>query len=369
MNKNIYGDTEQFRALAEAMPQIVWTANPDGGLDFTNLRWHSYSGMTAAESSGWGWANCVHPEDLPRISKIWLNCIQTGETYEVEFRLRRTDQIYRWHLTRAISVEDDNNMIVKWFGTCTDIDDQKRASELLEVQVQTRTEDVKKAHSELKQLSYSLSHELQGPLARMSSNLRLLKARYSDRLGEDADEFIEVAISNGSLVQNMIDGLWMFARIDNKETEKVICDCADILRKACIRLQPLIDRKRAQISYQNLPVAKANEAQLEYLFQQLIENALKYCTDALPVVSVSAQKQDDEWLFAVRDNGQGFDMMDLNRLFKMFQRLDQSQPGIGMGLAVCKKVVEIHGGTIWAKSEPGNGSTFYFTIPVSPSSL
>ncbi len=165
----------------------------------------------------------------------------------------------------------------------------------------------------------------------MSSNVRLLKARYSDRLGADADEFIEVGVANGSVVQNMIDGLWIFARIDDKETEKSSCDCAEILRKVCVRLQPMVDGKRAQITQQNLPVVKANEAQLEYLFQHPIENVLKYCTDPLPVVSFSAKKQDDEWLFAVSDNGQGFDMMDLNRIFKMFQRLDKSQPGIGMG--------------------------------------
>ncbi len=106
--------------------------------------------MKAAESSGWGWANSVHSEDLARVSETWLQCIQTGETYEAEFRLRRTDQVYRWRLTRAISVRDENNEVTKWFGTCTDIDDQKRAAELLEIQVQKRTEDLKKAHGELK---------------------------------------------------------------------------------------------------------------------------------------------------------------------------------------------------------------------------
>lgn len=363
LNKDVHWDKEQFHALAEALPQIVWTAKPDGGLDFTNGRWHVYSGLTSEESNDWGWATCVHPDDLPTASEIWLNCVQTGDTYETEFRLRKVDGSYRWHLTRAIPTKDDQNSVIKWFGTCTDIDDQKRAAENLEMQVQIRTDDVKKAHAELKQLSYSLSHELQAPLARMSSNLRLLKARYGERMAGDADEFIEVAVSSASLVQNMLDGLWIFARIDNKDTQRGPCDCAEILRKVCVRLEPIINAKRAQISNHDLPVVIANEAQLEYLFQQLLENALQYSGDEPPIINCTAKKHEEEWVISISDNGQGFDMMDVNRIFKMFQRLNTRRPGIGMGLAVCKKIIEVHGGTIWAKSDPGNGATFYFTMP------
>ncbi len=275
------------------------------------------------------------------------------------------DGSFRWHLTRAISTQGEHHNVIKWFGTCTDIDDQKRAAELLERQVLIRTDDLKKAHAELKQLSYSLSHELQAPLARMSSNLRLLKARYSERMAGDADEFIEVAVSNASLVQNMLDGLWIFARIDEKDMRKTVCDCAEILRKVCVKLEPVIHAKRAQISPGDLPQISANEAQIEYLFQQLIENALQYSSNEAPLIYCSAKKRGDEWVFSVSDNGKGFDMMDVNRIFKMFQRLDSTGSGIGMGLAVCKKITEVHGGTIWATSELGRGSTFYFTIGMS----
>ena len=356
-------DLQHFRGLAEAMPQIVWTADPDGGLDFTNKRWHEYSGMNLESSRGWGWANGVHAEDLPRASQIWLSCVQSGETYEVEFRLRREDGNYRWHLTRAVPIRNDKQSIVKWFGTCTDIEEQKRAAELLEERVKERTAELRQVHGELQQMAYALSHELQSPLLKITSDLRLLKARYSDRLGPDADGFMEGAVNNASFVQNMLDGLWIYARIDKAKTVKQTCDCVETFNKVLLRLDPLIQVSNATVTQDNLPVLQANEPQLEYMFQQLIENALKYGRAAHPKVHCTAKEREDEWVISIADNGAGFDMVDVNHIFKMFQRMRKDVPGTGMGLAVCRRIAEVHGGSIWAKSDPGHGATFYFTIP------
>lgn len=282
-------DSLQFRSLAEAIPQVVWTAEPDGGLDFTNKRWHDYSGMTAESSRGWGWADAVHPVDLPNASKLWLGCIASGATYEVEFRLKRIDGTFRWHLTRAVPVKDDDGCIVKWFGTCTDIDDQKRAAELLEDRVQSRTADLKKAHEELQQMAYALSHELQAPLLKIGSDLGLLRVRYTGRLGDDADEFMHGAVNNAASVQNMLDGLWIYARIDRANLATKMCSCAEILGKVLIRLEPLIQEKKAKIVCDKLPTIRANEVQLEYMFQQLLENALKHCGSDKVVIRCTAR--------------------------------------------------------------------------------
>jgi PAS domain S-box-containing protein len=354
---------DQFRGLAEAMPQVVWTADPDGGLDFTNKRWHEYSGMDADASRGWGWANAVHADDLAQASQIWLSCLQSGLTYEVEFRLKGADGNYRWHLARAVPIRDENGQIAKWFGTCTDIEDQKRAAELLEERVQRRTNEVKKAHAELQQMAYALSHELQAPLLKITSDLGLLKVRYSDRLGEDADGFMTSAVSNASAVQSMLDGLWIYARIDKTTITKELCDCSEILGKVLIRLEPLIQERKAKITKDKLSSVQANEPQLEYMFQQLLENALKHSGSKLVNIHCAVKEHDGDWIFSISDDGPGFDMMEANHIFKMFQRLNKEVSGTGMGLAVCKRIADAHGGDVWAKSEPGRGSTFYFTIP------
>jgi len=355
-------DETPFRSLAEALPQIVWTANPDGGLDFTNRRWHEYSGLTPQQSQGQGWAEAVYPDDLAVSLPIWNHCLRTGETYVTEFRLRARDGSYRWHLTRALPALDERGSIVKWLGTCTDIDDQKRAEKLLEENVQMRTEELKKAHQELQQMAYLLSHEMQAPLLQMTSDLRMLKVRYGSRLGPDADAFMETATASATSVQNMLDGLWVLARIDGQEMAKTSCNCSEIFQKTVTHLDIFIKAKRAKVTEKGLPTINANMTHIEYMFQQLIENALKFSGDSTPEIECSASNLDKEWQFCVADNGKGFEMIDATRVFTMFQRLESDVPGIGMGLAVCKKIAEAHGGSMWATSVPGKGSCFYFTI-------
>jgi signal transduction histidine kinase len=196
----------------------------------------------------------------------------------------------------------------------------------------------------------------------MTSDLRLLKARYSNRLGDDADAFIEAATTCAGSIQSMLDGLWVLARIDMSENGKVGCDLAEIFNESVIQLQPLISSKHAQVVADQLPVINANANQMEYMIQQLLENALKFCGSATPEIVVSAKVRDSEVEVCIKDNGTGFDMVHAGKIFKMFQRLDSDTPGIGLGLAVCKKIAEAHGGTMWATSAPLKGASFHFTV-------
>lgn len=231
----------------------------------------------------------------------------------------------------------------------------------LESLVHTRTKELATSRDELKQLAYNVSHELQSPLRNMSSSLRLLSSRYKDRLDNDADTFISDALSSGTQVDRMLDALWMYARIeqDTMPTSSVISE--ECLNRALTRLSDLIATTKTQVTHSSLPRVRANQAQLDYVFQELIENAIKFnMTD--PAIHINAQKQDDKWVFSINDNGIGFDMVEGNIIFGMFQQLDKTKPGTGMGLTVCRRIIESCGGQMWSQSNKNNGSTFYFTL-------
>lgn len=231
----------------------------------------------------------------------------------------------------------------------------------LEAVVKSRTEELAASRDELKQLAYVVSHELQEPLRMLSSDLKLLSVRYQGRLGEDADKFIAAALNNSGRVERMLDALWMYARIE-KAQEKSLVQAQDSFDKACTRLSDLISGSAATVTASSLPSLRANQAQLEYVFQELIENAIKFGKPH-PSIRCTAQNKDGNWVFVVEDNGIGFDILDGNLIFGMFKRLNKEKPGTGMGLAICRRIIEAHGGHIWAQSRRGEGSCFCFTLP------
>lgn len=233
----------------------------------------------------------------------------------------------------------------------------------LEHLVEQRTLELAASRDELKQLAYVVSHELQEPLRSMSSDLRLLSVRYKDRFGVEVTKLVSSAVSNGLRAERMIDGLWMYARVDRHNLIVSETSTEDAMNKALYRLSDPIEASGASITHTNLPIVTANGIQLEYLFQELIENSIKFCREK-PSIHVTAQRKNEHWFFSVEDNGRGFDMIDGSVIFAMFYRLDKSVPGSGMGLAVCKRIVETHGGSLWAQSRKGEGSTFYFTLPL-----
>ena len=231
----------------------------------------------------------------------------------------------------------------------------------LESIVQKRTEELALSRDELKQLAYVVSHELQEPLRMLSSDIKLLSVRYQDRLGSDADKFISSAVDCSGRVERMLDALWMYARIE-KAQEKVSVSAQSAFEKALTRLGAVVSNANATVTTTSLPVVKANPAQLEYIFQELIENAIKF-GKSKPSVHCSAQQKDGSLVFVVEDDGIGFDVLDGNLIFQMFKRLDKNTPGTGMGLTICRRIIEAHGGNIWAQSRKGEGSTFCFTLP------
>lgn len=225
--------------------------------------------------------------------------------------------------------------------------------------------DLELSNAELKKFAYVASHDLQEPLNQVANYVQLLELRYHSELDEDAREFITFAVEGVSLMQTLIDDVLAYSKVDLQAAEFTTIDANEALEKALAHLRGRIGENHAVITVDPLPIVMADKTQLMQLFQNLIGNAIKFRGPDTPVIHVSARREDEEWLFSVSDNGIGIDSRFFERIFVIFQRLHtrDEYPGTGMGLAICKKIIECHRGRIWVESEVGKGATFYFTIP------
>lgn len=228
-------------------------------------------------------------------------------------------------------------------------------------------QDLERSNAELKKFAYVASHDLQEPLNQVANFVQLLEMRYNDELDEDGKEFIGFAVDGVSLMQTLIDDVLVYSKVDLKGIEWELTEVETALNQALANLRGRIAETGAEISYNSMPTIVADSTQLMQLFQNLLGNAIKFRKkDEAPRIHVGVQRQEDSWLFSVQDNGIGIDPQFADRIFVIFQRLHtrDEYPGSGMGLAICKKIVECHRGQIWVESELGKGATFFFTIPV-----
>ena len=238
-------------------------------------------------------------------------------------------------------------------------------NEKAEIKLHNLIEKLKNSNKELEQFAYVSSHDLREPLRMITSFLQLLQKRYSADLDEDANDFINYAVDGAKRMDMVINDLLEYSRIGSEKREFKYLQSEKILETVLINLKPLIDDTNAIITHDPLPRIYANDQQMNQLFQNLIGNAIKYRSKVTPKIHLSADKHDKEYLFSIKDNGIGIDPKHLERIFAMFQRLHthEEYDGTGIGLAISQKIVQQHRGKIWAKSEPGKGTTFYFTIP------
>lgn len=227
-------------------------------------------------------------------------------------------------------------------------------------------QDLERSNAELKKFAYVASHDLQEPLNQVANYVQLLEMRYQDQLDEDANEFITFAVEGVSLMQTLIDDVLAYSKVDMQGIEFELTEVDTALDHALANLRRRIAENGAVVSRDELPTVMADSTQLMQLFQNLIGNAIKFRSDQAPEIHIGAQRLEDAWLFSVRDNGIGLDPQFSDRIFVIFQRLHtrDEYPGTGMGLAICKKIVECHRGHIWVESQLGQGATFYFTIPI-----
>ncbi len=283
-----------------------------------------------------------------------------AETYELQAKHRDGSPV--WLLVAATPVLDEGGQVAEVFVIATDITGRKKA----ELELQESARDLARSNAELEQFAYVASHDLQEPLRMVTSYLQLLSRRYQGKLDADADEFIGFAVDGAKRMQALIQDLLAYSRVGRRGREFQPVDCNSLMEQVQKGLRQAIEASGGKVTHDVLPTVLGDEVQLGQVLQNLVSNGLKFQRKGVaPEVHVAASRVENGWCFDVRDNGIGIQPEYFDRIFILFQRLHGigEFEGTGIGLAICKKIVERHGGRIWVESEPGHGSTFRFTVP------
>ena len=367
---------ERFRQLADAMPQIVWAAQPDGTVDYYNQQWHDYTGMPEHGTGDASWEPVLHPDDLAATHAAWNRATGTRTAYETEFRIKRaSDGAYRWFLGRGLPIRDAAGGIVRWYGTNTDIDDYKRLQEqnkaLLDSERAARTEAERTGRMKDEFLA-TLSHELRTPLNAIYGWVQVLRSGSSN--AEDMARGLTTIERNARAQKQIIDDLLdMSAIIAGKlrmDVQRV--NLAPVVEAAVETVRPAADAKGIRLQMVLDPLARpvsGDANRLQQIFWNLLTNAVKF-TPKGGRVQILLERVNSHLEVSVIDSGEGIGPEFLPHVFDRFRQEDASTSrqhgGLGLGLAIVKNLVEMHGGTVRAKSGGANqGSTFAVALPLT----
>ncbi len=376
---------QRFRLLTEAIPQMVWTADASGVVDHFNHRWLQYTGIDVAAMGTPEAEGVVHPDDAANLAARWAEAVRDQpDHFTCEFRLRRRDGEYFWHLSSAVPLREHEGdagetpsdsprpgRVVQWVGTTTDIHDQKLQAEFLERLVAERTAELQRSNRDLEQFAAVASHDLQEPLRKIQAFGDRLSRNSRELLGPKGLEDLDRIQFAATRMRRLIDDLLTFSRVTTKAQPFTPIDLNVVLHGVLSDLEVRIAQTSAHIEEATLPTIDADPAQMRQLLQNLIANALKFHRPGVPpVVRIGIESAEDlppgHVRLFVADNGIGFDERYLDRIFQVFQRLHgrHEYEGTGIGLAICKKIVERHGGLITARSQPELGAVFLIDLPV-----
>lgn len=301
----------------------------------------------------------VHPDDAHNLSL--LNFQDSDETRTCQYRCLTKDNrvVYVESFDRL--VYDNSQKPVGAVGVVMDITQRKQIEDALDKYML----EITRSNQDLEQFAYVASHDLQEPLRKISSYLQLIEHRYSDKLDEDGKEFIGFAVDGATRMKRLINDLLTYSRVQRSKEEFQPVQLQQVIATVLENLELPIEESGAEITYDELPEVFGSKSQMVQLFQNLISNAIKFCGENLPHVHIGVEKAGSQWQFWVKDNGIGIDPKYFDRIFVIFQRLHSRREysGTGIGLAICKKIIENHDGHIWVESEAGKGTTFYFTLP------
>ena len=357
---------EKIKILAnsvESSNDAIITESLDGFITSWNKGAEQVYGYSAEEITGQD-VSILEPDNLKgEIKKLIEKTKQEEQIQHYEtLRLKKDGTIINTSVTIS-PVFDASGKFVAVSCIGRDITKRKKGEETLKFKL----EELARSNEELEQFAYVSSHDLQEPLRMISSYLQLLQRRYQGKIDEKADKYIYYAVDGATRMQVLINDLLEFSRVTSRAEEPEPTDSKLILNQVLSNLELYIKENKATVSHDPLPEIIADSTQLAQVFQNLIANGIKFHGEEAPKIHISAEKKASEWLFSVRDNGIGIDPQYSEKIFEVFKRLHKKEeyPGTGIGLAICKKIVERHGGRIWVESELGKGSTFYFTLPIS----
>ena len=356
-----------LEALADATDDIIWLFTADWEeVVFVNGAYEDVFGHSVDEltDNPTAFMERIHPDDRADLREL-MDAVGEGIASELEVRVRHAEEYNRWLQIQARPVTEDGE-VTHVAGFSRDITERKRRERELE-RVRAQLEQ---SNEELQQFAYVVSHDLQEPLRMVSSYMSLLDAEYADELDEDAREYVEFAADGAERMKSLIDGLLAFSRVETHGDEMAAVDASAALSDATQALAMKIEETDTTIDAESLPTVTADRAQLSRVFQNLVENAIKYTHDGDPEIAVRGARRDDEYVFAVEDNGVGIPPDEQEEIFGIFERgADAPEDGIGIGLAICRRIVDRHGGEMWLESAENEGTTMYFSLAVSPDPL
>ena len=365
------------RAILHSAAESIISTNPEGIITSFSRGSEKLLGYSAAEVIGQTTPALIHDpsevaEHAARLTEELGRPVEPGfEAFVAKARgggseTREWTYIRRDHtrvpvLLSVSEVADENGNVLGFLGVARDITDLKRAQADLE----RLAAELKRSNMDLEHFASIASHDLQEPLRMVTSYLGLIERRYKGSLDAQADEFIGFAVDGAKRMQTLIRDLLAYSRLGMRPKAREPVAMSDPIKLATENLRLAIQEKNALISFAPMPVISGDPVLLTQLFQNLIGNALKFAGKEPPRIQINARLKTSEWIFSVADNGIGMEAGNLDRIFEIFHRLHSREeyPGTGIGLALCKRIVEIHGGRIWAESEPGKGSVFHFSLP------
>jgi light-regulated signal transduction histidine kinase (bacteriophytochrome) len=323
---------------------------------------------------GWGWRQVHHPDHLERVEAKYRQHLQRGKAWEDTFPLLGKDGQFRWFLSRALPIRDSQGNILRWFGTNTDITQQKQAeatiqqlNETLEQRIRDRTAQLEAANKELESFSYSVSHDLRAPLRHIDGFINLLQKRLElIHLDPTSQHYLTTISQTAKQAGVLIDDLLAFSRMSRAEMQYMAIDMTQLVQE--IKSEVELETEGRTIDWQIAPLPRVTGdlAMMRQVLRNLLGNAAKYTRlQAQAEIAIGHIDQEQEDIFFVRDNGIGFNEKYLHKLFGIFQRLhsDPQFEGTGIGLANVQRIIHRHGGQVWAEGSVGAGATFYFSLP------
>lgn len=385
MQQVLMKSEKKFRLLADSMPQLIWTSDTLGNLNYFNETLYTYSGVSKEEIEKNGWLQIVHPDDREENVKLWMESVKSGNDFLFIHRFRRYDDEYRWQLSRAIAQLDENGKIQMWVGTSTDIEDQKNFTNRLEEQIlehttqlEIKNRDLVNMNIELQSFAYISSHDLQEPLRKIQTFASRLSDLDDQNISANAKTYLSRIEISAKKMQNLIQDLLTYSRANSAERVFTNTRIDEVAEEVVSDFSDRIEEKNAVVEYANLGEATVIQFQFRQLLHNLVENALKFSKPGIaPHVKITMEKIDGKLIpnaefkdktyyhLQVSDNGIGFELIYKEKIFEVFQRLntESEYKGTGIGLAIVKKIVENHKGIISVSSEKGEGSVFNIYIP------
>lgn len=360
---------ERHRMAVEVAELGTWTMNlASGDLTWSDEFGRLYGFAPSDSPTREDIVSRIPPDERARIGEAVKAAVEQGTAYEVEYRIMWPDGSIRWIVSRGRLHRNAEGTPVDIQGVIMDVTERRQIEDLkLQREAeQRRAEALQRSNEELQQFAYIAAHDLQEPLRMVASYTQLLGQRYKGRLDSDADDFIAFAVDGARRMQMLISDLLAYCRVETAGKALLDVPSREAFAEALRNLEGAIAESDAQITCDPLPQVMADRTQLVQLFQNLIGNAIKYRTSERPQIHVSAKRgRPNEWIFSIRDNGIGIDPKYSERIFLMFQRLHSRDEfsGTGIGLTLCKKIAERHGGRIWVEPNTGPGSTFHVALP------